>query len=571
MIYRVSSSLPTFKTLNFLPGLNILIAKKEEKSSNKQTRNRAGKSSLIEIIHFLTGARVDKNSLFKSKALENVSFEMTFEADDEIITVQRSCKNQEKVHIDFLSGEIKDISNSEWISFLGNRMFGLSEKEKDISYSPTFRSLFSYFVRRQSSGAFATPEKQAYQQQPYDYQTALMFLLGLDWKIASDWQVVRDREKTLTELKKAAGTGEFLDIIGKTSDLRTQLAVSEAALDELKKQISSFKVLPKYRELEIEANNITQKINELANENVIDTASISDYEKSLQTEAPPTFNDLEQVYNEIGIVIPDLVKKRYEEVHSFHLSVVKNRKDYIESELQASKRRIQLREQEKAKLDQRRSEIMNLLKSHGALDQFSRLQEEASRLEAEVESLRKRYEAAEKLESTKNILKIERNNLVIRLGRDFNEQQDKLTEAIVAYEKISKQLYESAGSMVVDKTENGPVFQFPMQGSRSKGIKNMQIFCFDMMLMTLCRKRNIGPGFLVHDSHLFDGVDGRQIISALKIGAEIAETLDFQYIVTINEDDAFKENVEDFDVNEYVLPVVLTDSKEDGGLFGFRF
>jgi uncharacterized protein YydD (DUF2326 family) len=569
MIYRVSSSLPTFKTLNFRSGLNILIAKKEEKSSNKQTRNRAGKSSLIEIIHFLTGAKVEKNSLFKSKALENESFDMKFGVGNEIITVQRSCKKPKNVHI--VSGEIKDISNNEWISFLGNRMFGLSEKEKDISYSPTFRSLFSYFVRRQSSGAFATPEKQAYQQQPYDYQTALMFLLGLDWKIASDWQVVRDREKTLTELKKAAGTGEFLDIIGKTSDLRTQLAVSEAALDELKKQISSFKVLPKYRELEIEANNITQKINELANENVIDTASISDYEKSLQTEAPPTFNDLEQVYNEIGIVIPDLVKKRYEEVHSFHLSVVKNRKDYIESELQASKRRIQLREQEKAKLDQRRSEIMNLLKSHGALDQFSRLQEEASRLEAEVESLRKRYEAAEKLESTKNILKIERNNLVIRLGRDFNEQQDKLTEAIVAYEKISKQLYESAGSMVVDKTENGPVFQFPMQGSRSKGIKNMQIFCFDMMLMTLCRKRNIGPGFLVHDSHLFDGVDGRQIISALKIGAEIAETLDFQYIVTINEDDAFKENVEDFDVNEYVLPVVLTDSKEDGGLFGFRF
>ena len=102
--------------------------------------------------------------------------------------------------------------------------------------------------------------------------------------------------------------------------------------------------------IEIEANNITQKMTELANENVIDTASISDYEKSLQTEAPPTFDDLEQVYNEIGIVIPDLVKKRYEEVHSFHLSVVKNRKNYIESELQAAKRRIQLREQEKRNL-----------------------------------------------------------------------------------------------------------------------------------------------------------------------------------------------------------------------------
>ena len=99
----------------------------------------------------------------------------------------------------------------------------------------------------------------------------------------------------------------------------------------------------------------------------------------------------------------------------------------------------------------------------------------------------------------------------------------------------------------------------------------MQIFCFDMMLMRLCAKRGIGPGFLVHDSHLFDGVDGRQIISALKAGAETANELDFQDIVTMNEDDAFKEKVDDFDLREHVLPVVLTDAKEDGGLFGFRF
>ena len=39
----------------------------------------------------------------------------------------------------------------------------------------------------------------------------------------------------------------------------------------------------------------------------------------------------------------------------------------------------------------------------------------------------------------------------------------------------------------------------------SKGIKNMQIFCFDMMLMRLCAKRNIGPGFLIHDFSLKRG------------------------------------------------------------------
>ncbi|HBI57072.1 MAG TPA: DUF2326 domain-containing protein, partial [Firmicutes bacterium] len=70
---------------------------------------------------------------------------------------------------------------------------------------------------------------------------------------------------------------------------------------------------------------------------------------------------------------------------------------------------------------------------------------------------------------------------------------------------------------------------------------------------------------------LFDGVDGRQVISALKVGAKMAEEFNFQYIVTMNEDDAFKETIEGFNLENYILPVVLTDSTEDGGLFGIRF
>jgi uncharacterized protein YydD (DUF2326 family) len=160
---------------------------------------------------------------------------------------------------------------------------------------------------------------------------------------------------------------------------------------------------------------------------------------------------------------------------------------------------------------------------------------------------------------------------MLRLRRDFSEQGKCLSEAISAFEETSQRLYESAGSMNVEDTGNGPTFHFPMQGSRSKGIKNMQIFCFDMMLMRLCVSRSMGPGFLIHDSHLFDGVDGRQLISALKVGAETAQELGFQYIVTMNEDDAFKESTTGFNLSDHVLSTVLTDATDDGGLFGFRF
>jgi len=39
----------------------------------------------------------------------------------------------------------------------------------------------------------------------------------------------------------------------------------------------------------------------------------------------------------------------------------------------------------------------------------------------------------------------------------------------------------------------------------------------------------------------------------------------------MNSDDVPSEFSRDFDFQKYVLPVRLTDDKEDGGLFGFRF
>jgi len=573
MIHRISSSLPLFKEVQFKPGFNVLIAKKETGATDKQTRNRAGKTSLIEIIHFLTGSTAGRESLFRSAELVDETFSMEFDLGGANVVAERSGKPKSKIQVrgcNLVNGQ-SSLSNAEWLSILGDKMFQLSTLPNSGGRIPTFRSLFPYFARRQLSGAFTTPEKHSVMQQAGDYQVALLFLLGLDWEIASDWQKVRDREATLAELKKAAGAGAFGSVIGKAADLRTQVTVSEAKLEGLKSQIAAFRVLPQYKELEAEANRITQAISEISNANFIDEAAVRDLERATQGEVPPPLDELESIYAEAGVALPGLSIKRYDEVRNFHESVIRNRRDYLAGELDAAKQRIVTREKEAERLHERRGAVMGVLQSHGALEQFARLQGEAGRIEAEVESLRQRFDAAEQLEGTKNELEIERNRLTLRLRRDFSEQRSRLSEAILAFEETSQRLYETAGSMTVEETSNGPLFEFPMQGSRSKGIKNMQIFCFDMMLMRCCANRGIGPGFLVHDSHLFDGVDGRQVVSALKVGAEMAEELGFQYIVTMNEDDAFKESVEGFDLRAHVLPVVLTDAKEDGGLFGFRF
>lgn len=132
-------------------------------------------------------------------------------------------------------------------------------------------------------------------------------------------------------------------------------------------------------------------------------------------------------------------------------------------------------------------------------------------------------------------------------------------------------MYEKAGSLTIDASLNGPQFDVTIHGQKSKGISNMQIFCFDMMLMRLWAERGMGPGFLVHDSHIFDGVDERQVAKALQIGERTARDLNFQYIVTMNSDSVPHDFPDDSDLKKYTLPIHLTDATEDGGLFGVRF
>ncbi len=566
MIHQIYSSIETFKALKFRTGLNLILAQKSTGATTGQTRNRAGKTSFVETIHFLMGAKVEAKTPFSSPDLKNATFGMDLDLGGQQVSVQRENIPGAKFVVDGVT-----IAGTEWKSQLGTAFFELPANSAEDDKNPSFRSLFSYFARRQASLGFTGPEKQAVAMSHGDWQTALLYFLGLDWRLAREWQVVRDREKTLKELKKAASDGALGATIGTAADLRTQHTVADARLSKLKTELSAFHVLPEYRSLEVEADQIQTKLSKLSNDNSVDMAALRHAEAALHSESPPSHVDLEQLYGEAGVILPPEALRRYEEVRDFHASVLRNRQDYLLEEVQSAQKRISHREPELRKLNHRQQEVMGTLQGHGALDQFSKMQAEVARMEVQVESLFQRFQAAEQLEGTKTELDLERGRLTLRLRRDFAEQSDRLRSAILAYEEFSQALYEEAGSMTIDETANGPSPKFPIQGERSKGIGNMKIFCFDLMLMKLCAQRGIGPGFLIHDSHLFDGVDGRQIVSALRVGAEAAKTYGFQYIVTLNEDDAFKEKEAGFSVEDYVLPIRLTDATEDGGLFGFRF
>lgn len=587
MIHGVSSDLPSFKSLTFGPGLNIVLADKSAGASDRQSRNGAGKTSLLELIHFVFGANADADSIFRSPELAPWTFEARVDVGGNAVDVGRSGKKPSRImlqgdttpwpiqpSLDAKSGDLV-FSNEKWRALLGAVFFGLpvdADEQDRHRFAPSFRSLFSYFARRQNSGGLLAPTQQSSKQQPWDQQVAVSYLLGLDSRIPSELQEVRTQEKAMTELRKAAKEGGLGRYFGTAADIRTRLTIAEARAKRLREQIAIFNVVPEYAEMEREASIITRQISGLNDENTIDRELILQLQNALASEQAPAIANLDRLYKEAGVVLPGSVGRRFEEVAVFHEAVVQNRRSHLSSELQSAEDRIARRGLERARLDERRRQLMGILQSGGALDHYAQLQEETGRAEADAEGLRQRLVTAERIESTKAELDIDRARLLKALQTDLHEREGVVTEAILVFEELSNALYEKAGSLTISATSNGPTVDVRIDAQRSKGITNMQIFCFDLMLADLATRRGLGPGFLIHDSHLFDGVDERQVAKALQLGADHAAAVGFQYIVTMNSDalprDGFRPG---FEVDAFVCPTKLTDATETGGLFGLRF
>jgi uncharacterized protein YydD (DUF2326 family) len=581
MIRRLYADHPKFKNLTFKEGFNVLLAEKSAGATDKQTRNRVGKSSLLDVFHFLLGSSCGKESIFRNPALLETTFGMEFDLGGTFARVERSGSRPtpETVAGDSTrwpvaptpKGETSSISNDNWKVILAKLMFDLDESEEP--FAPSFRSLIAYFIRRDREGGMQQPMMQYGQQRLVDQQVNISFLVGLDWSVPREWQKVRDREKGLEQLKKGMNEGLLGTIIGSASTLKSELIVAQDRVKRLRSSIASFKVVEQYHDLEREASKLTVRLAELADENVLDRRYLGELETTTVEEVPPAPEDLARLYSEAGILLPALVKKRFDDVKSFHDSVVKNRRAYLQAEIEATKRRISDRDAEKVKVDARRAEVMSILRSAGALDQFVALQGELSKVEALAQAIAQKHDAAEALETGDLKLKVERARLVERLRQDYTEQEKVIEEAVLTFRDISSQLYEDeqAGTLTITPTDNGPVFEPHMPGEKSKGVNNMRIFCFDMMLMLLSVRRGRSPGFLVHDSHLFDGVDERQVGKALAVGAGLANQHGFQYLVTMNTDAIPREVPSGFRLEDHALPVRLTDASEDGGLFGLRF
>ncbi len=582
MIHSVSANQSSFHTVTFTSGLNVILAERSEASSEKDTRNGLGKSTLIEIIDFCLGSGAKKGKGLLIEPLEHWSFTLEVTIAGNRVKVTRAIASQNRIVIDgvtkgWVEQPDRDKESGEfvfkvdrWRRLLGWAYFGLSRSADQLPYKPSFRSLISYLVRR-GPDAYTSPFTHFRQQKTWDIQLHTAYLLGMNWEYAARWQGLKDREDGVKAFEKAIKSGAMEGAIGTVGELETQCIQLEHQATHAKEALETFRVHPQYETVQQDADRLTREIHDLVNRNVTDQRKLTLYKDSIKEEKPPASMSLESLYKESGLVFPEAVQRSLDEARVFHHQIVANRSDFLEAEIKRLKQGMDDRECQVKVFTDKRSKIMQVLQTHGALQEMTKLQESYVVLQGSLDRLQSRLKEIKDLKATKRDVKTAKTELVKTAEQDHEQRRDTWSAAVRLFNDHSQALYKSPGKLVIDVGETGYKYQVDIERSGSEGIEKMKIFCFDLAVLQLQMQTRTGIDFIIHDTLMYDSVDGRQRALAFELANEVTEKLGAQYICTINSDMIPKGDFSDrFDFDKHVR-LILSDATPSGSLLGIRF
>lgn len=575
---NLTSSDNRFKNIRFKDGLNILVADRTDMSDQGDSRNSIGKTSFVKILRYLLGG--DLPSEFRASELSGHSFTVTLSlpsfstSEFDTVRVTRAVSPTTRLTVSGWSGlETTDLHIDEWRALLASRAFHIPE---NVS-RPTGGQLWGQLIR----SYFGNPIKGHQSETDWESGVKLGFMLGLAPEILSGAGDLDRMTKQGKVIRSAVKEGALAHLSLDEPTLRAQVATARRQRDRVQNDLRTFKVDDQYAEHQIQADGLSASIQQLNDEALALQRRARELNNALRDEASESeyaaLNaKLVSVYSEIGLVLPEIVSRRYEEVATFHQSVVRNRRSFLEQEQNGVRERLGTIDLNRRHLDTRRALVMQLLNETVALDTFLTAQRDLAEQEASVADLERRLETANSINTINDTIKLKTAELVSSVRSELQEREDSLDEAISLFGVLGAEIYtDRESSLLISPTAKGILSVKPrISGDASTGVRSVETFMLDIVCAIAAAKANRAPRILVHDSHLFDAIDGRQVASCLNIGARLAEAHGFQYVVTLNSD--FLESVESqsdgaFDAAPYILSTRLTDETDTGGLFGFRF
>lgn len=562
--------MPGFHTIKFKDGLNFIVGRRENPAMKdlKETYNGLGKSLTIEIIHFCLGS--NKIDAFKEN-LQGWIFTLEFTIKGEKYVVSRSCDEQNNV---ILNGE--KTSLKKYNKIMQEKVFDLND-DKKIDYL-TFRSLISRFIRRYKS---SYNKYDIYVSKETDYQKLVNngYLLGLSAELIQNKMKLKKEIEQLGSTKKTVEKDAVLKeyFVG-NEDLDIQITDLKDEIKEVENKIRSFKVAENYKDMQLKADEIAHEKKEILNRLVIIENSIRKIDKSLKIKSDIQLESILQVYKEAQVVFEDKVVKNLEQVTEFHNKLLENRQQRLENQKIAMINEKMTLEQKVQEYGKELDKVMYFLGSHGALEEYTAINDRLSELKLRLEKAADYKNLLETYENKLAEANIEIEKQKLQASKYIKENEDLFENIMSVFRTYSKTFYKDKASGLDIKVNDGAnQLRFDINakiiGDSSDGISEVCIFCFDLTLLKL---GNHNVNFLFHDSRLFANMDPRQRLSLIKIVEEEAKKCNIQYIASLNEDliSTLKDVADEEGYNHYSKLIedntilLLTDQSDEDKLLG---
>lgn len=475
---KIYSNKNVFQEIIFNDYLNIIYWNIEDhlNNSNAQEHN-LWKTSLVYLIDFLLLKEVKSNNFFwkyKEKFNDWIFFLEVKLNNWEYLTIKRSIKNNNTISIkkhfsnnqnftdvltewDYSDIKIKTKKEELKAKDLLNNLLNFNVLNKSWY---NYRSFLPYLLRTQDDYSEVFKLDNFFSDSVW--KPMIFELLWFNWDILDEkYSLEKNLEFEKKHIKK-------VNLESKVSDseiykIKAIIEAKELELWEIKNTIDKFNFFKKEQDINIElVKEVESEISILNNKEYNLNYNIEEIQRALDNDSWTIIkiNELETLFNEVGLNLPNQLIKKYQDVQLFASQISSERKKYLQEELKSKiEERINIRDK-LYELNKKRWDYLYILREKDTFIKYKNYQDLIVKLSWEILVYKEKLISAQWIEKTKwDIDKINEDIslLVDDIKKELNKENKDLIEIKKIFQDIYKKVFQYTVLLIVEPNKKNNI------------------------------------------------------------------------------------------------------------------
>lgn len=527
-------------------GLSIILGDILYQEDHKKTSNSLGKTLLLKFLDYIYGANNDKNIIPES--LNDYILEAKLKYNNEIYNVKRKLESSSKI-------------------LINDKIYSLEEYKTFFEINrPIFHKQILLENRQGLISKTFKPAKIDFLS--FIKLLNLEDLLETTEKIYNIQDNIKDLKKTKNQmsvyLNETSALDEKIFILNKEiQKLESELSIISEKIKKMETTDIKEDIIEKYQLKNIE-------FKEKTTENFINEVEIKRMKKFLKEyeNIDISSKTLFSLYEKTKIEIPELVKRKIEEVEEFHQNVYSDRKNTLIKKIEALTNLHEKREKELKTLSTELNYLGKIIAENKVYQENLELYEKYS------------FDLKEKKYQQGQFSQVE--NIITQISQEddkLNEYFATLKKAIakdsneIKLNKFKDFIYDFVKNVYsYENEETISYFKFEVRNKhqvtrpfkleitinydRGEGVGQVKKVMIDILIF----KFNELLDFFIQDSSSYVGIDSRQVSTILTSIDEIAKVINKQAIISINKYQVINDDkILDFINNKSVIKLSEND------------